>query len=315
MRVIQIESAPPRSEVRQVLAIGKFDGVHIGHQAILETAKQHLNGARLAVMSFTPHPMYVLGGKEEYRRVLTPPVEKAQLLAQHGVDHLYEVHFTDAYARTSAEDFVRRHLTMLTLDRVVVGEDFRFGQGGTADAQVLTALCREIGVPVTIVRQVEENGSKVSSSQIRAHLAAGRVEAAEALLGRAYSITGQVVHGDHLGRTIGFPTANIGGIDEYVLPKTGVYTASVALVDRDRGAQQNWFAVVNAGLRPTVGGGTFRLEAHLLDFSGDLYGRAFRVSFLRRIRDEQKFSSLDALREQIEADCALAREMLGLEAK
>ncbi len=312
MEIIDVTGLPPESPNQQVLAIGKFDGVHIGHQAIIDAAKSELGTGLLSVMSFTPHPVYVLAKKEEYKRVLTPLSDKQRLLAQYGVDRLYLIHFSTEYAKTTAETFVFEHLHSLHLKRVVVGADFRFGQGGKADVSVLTDLCSRMGVPVTIVKQIEENGIKVSSSQIRSHLNAGRVEAAEALLGRAYSISGQVINGDKLGRTIGFPTANLGNIDEYVLPKIGVYAVAVEVVEEHGNRGQNWFGVVNVGRRPTVNGRTTRVEAHLLGFRGDLYGKTLRLSFLRRIRDEQKFPGVAELKEQIHKDCEFARSVLGL---
>lgn len=312
MEIINVTGLPPESEKEQVLAIGKFDGIHIGHQAIIDAAKADLGSDVLSVLSFTPHPVFVLANKQEYKRVLTPLADKERLLAQYGVDRLYLIHFTPEYAKTTAETFVFEHLHRLHLKRVIVGADFRFGQGGKAGVSELTELCARMGVPVTMAEQVEENGMKVSSSQIRAHLGAGRVEAAEALLGRAYSISGTVIHGDKLGRTIGFPTANLDGIDAYVLPKFGVYAVAVEVAGEPGNRGQNWFGVVNVGQRPTVNGQNLRVEAHLLGFDGDLYGKTLRVSFLRRIRDEQKFPGLAELKEQIRRDCEFARSVLGI---
>ncbi|MDQ0189272.1 bifunctional riboflavin kinase/FAD synthetase [Alicyclobacillus cycloheptanicus] len=307
---ITVTAAPPESAEPLVLAIGKFDGVHIGHQAILGAAKADLGGARLAAMTFWPHPTYVLTGQEAYARVLTPPQERDRLLVEQGVERVYEIQFTREYASTPAETFVLEHLAKLRLRRVVVGEDFRFGQGGKATVEDLKRLCGEIGVPVTVVRAVEENGVKVSSSQIRRHLANGRVEAAEALLGRPYTLAGTVEHGDALGRQIGFPTANLGALEAYVIPKDGVYAASVATVGQaDR---RNWFAVVNVGTRPTVDGTTRRVEAHLFGFAGDLYDQVLRLSFLRRVRDERKFAGIEALKAQIGEDVRFVKQMLGM---
>ncbi|CAM3901957.1 bifunctional riboflavin kinase/FAD synthetase [Alicyclobacillus pomorum] len=314
MHVIEVEGAPPASDQPMVLAIGKFDGVHIGHQAILERAKeQQGTQAILGVMCFWPHPSWVLARKEGYDRWLTPFEEKVRRLESHGVQRLYHVHFSRAYASTTAEEFVHRHLAKLSLTHVVVGFDFRFGKGGVADANKLAALCREVGIPVTVVNPVEENGTKVSSSQIREHLAAGRVEAAEALLGRPYSFVGKVVSGDKLGRQIGFPTANLAELDEYVLPGTGVYAVMVEVLgESDDSVRGNWFGVMNAGYRPTVGGKEFRLEVHLLGFDGDLYGKQLRVSLLRRVRSEKKFQGLEELRRQIADDVTFSKQMLGL---
>jgi riboflavin kinase / FMN adenylyltransferase len=312
MQVIQVHGRPESNQVPLVLAIGKFDGIHIGHQAILSTAKRYADNAQLAVMTFHPHPTWVLSGKEAYRRLLTPLDEKCRVLEEHGVRWLYQVLFTKTYANTTAETFVHEHLGALRLERVVVGEDFRFGQGGQADTNTLMELCATIGVPVSVVRAVEENGTKVSSSQIRLHLENGRVEAVEALLGRPYAVVGTVIHGNALGRTIGFPTANLGDIDEFVLPRTGVYAVSVEIDGSDKRGHQNWFGVMNAGYRPTVNGSDYRLEVHLLGFDGDLYGQRLRVSLLRRVRDERRFGSLEELKAQIHQDVSQVKDMLGL---
>lgn len=310
MERIPVTGGPPPSDESLVLAIGKFDGVHIGHQAILSAAKSDLASARLAVMSFWPHPTYVLTGQADYARLLTPAEEKARLLEQQGVERIYEIHFTPEYATTPAETFVLEHLAKLRLKRVVVGADFRFGRGGKATVSDLKELCARIGVPVTVVNAVEENGVKVSSSQIRRHLSNGRVEAAEALLGRPYAVVGVVEHGDAMGRQIGFPTANLGRFDDYVIPQNGVYAASVAMTGTAEA--RNWFAVVNVGTRPTVGGESLRVEAHLLGFAGDLYDATLRLSFLRRVRDERKFPGLDALKAQIGEDVRFVKQMLGM---
>ncbi|EPZ46219.1 bifunctional riboflavin kinase/FAD synthetase [Alicyclobacillus acidoterrestris] len=311
MQVYEVAGLPEISPVPQVLAIGKFDGVHVGHQAILEQARHYLEpGTQFAVLCFEPHPSYVLTGDERYLKSLTPRQEKVRILAEYGVDALYIVRFDTAFASTEAEEFVKSHLARLHLKQIVVGRDFRFGRGGKGDVDALRTFASDIGIGVTVVDAVEENGAKVSSSHIRHHLGEGRVEAVEALLGRPYTITGTVVHGDARGRQIGFPTANLGGTDEYVPPKSGVY-AVTAEISRPTG-HEHWFGVLNAGFRPTVSGQDFRIEVHLLGFNGDLYGETCRVSFLRRIRDERKFSGLDELKQQIHADCDTAREMLGL---
>ncbi|GMA48989.1 riboflavin biosynthesis protein [Alicyclobacillus contaminans] len=314
MNVIEVETLPPRSSEPLVLAIGKFDGVHIGHQAILSHARDRLQpGWEFGVMCFWPHPMWVLAHKAGYDRWLTPFPEKVRLLTAFGVQRMYHVHFSQAYASTTAEQFVHEHLANLSLRHVVVGFDFRFGKGGKADVEDLRRMCADIGVPVTVVHPVEENGQKVSSSQIREHLGEGRVEAAEALLGRPYSFVGTVIPGDKLGRKIGFPTANLGDLDEYVLPGGGVYAVAVEILNQPEGAPRgNWFGVMNAGFRPTVGGTTFRVEVHLLGFDGDLYGKRLRVSLLRRVRSEKKFQNVEELTNQIRQDVLYAQSMLGL---
>ncbi|MFX4302139.1 bifunctional riboflavin kinase/FAD synthetase [Alicyclobacillus tolerans] len=298
-----------------VLAIGKFDGVHIGHQAILAKARAELasdsRAGQVAVLSFQPHPTYVLTGDEQYLRLLTPLPEKTYWLEQFGVERLYLAHFNQVFMNTSPEEFLANYLLPLGAKSIVVGHDFRFGQGGRATAEELAKLCQPHNIPVNVVHHVEENGIKVSSSQIRKHLQTGRVEAAEALLGRPYGVTGLVETGDKRGRELGFPTANIGKLDSYVLPKRGVYVVAVDTAPYATSGR-HWFGVANLGVRPTVDGVAEKLEVHLLDFSGDLYGSTLRIQFLRRIRDEKKFASLAELETQIREDVQIAREMLGM---
>ncbi|SIS89903.1 MULTISPECIES: bifunctional riboflavin kinase/FAD synthetase [Alicyclobacillus] len=313
MELIVIEDRAPASSAPQVLAIGKFDGVHLGHRAILNAARQLTDGAeRLAVMSFEPHPTYVLTGNAEYTRWLTPRAERVRLFTELGVDAFYVAQFTRAFQQLEPEAFVDAYLVPLQVQHVVVGRDFRFGRGGRGNVDVLRDLGRDRGFDVGVVDPVEEHGHKISSSRIREHLREGRVEAAQALLGRPYAILGEVVHGDKRGRTIGFPTANLGGIDDYVLPKSGVYAVFVEIEGEREGAFAHAFGVLNAGYRPTVDGAAFQLEVHVLDFDGDLYGQRLRVSFLRRIRDEMKFDGLEALKAQIARDCEFARAVFGL---
>jgi len=313
MRIFDVVASPPKTDSTNVLAIGKYDGVHIGHQAILRTAIEQLRGNQLAVMTFYPHPSWALSHKTGYDRWLTPPNEQARRLADYGVQSLYRVRFTPEYAETSAEDFVSNHLSALNLHRVVVGYDFRFGQGGCANVEDLERLCAAIEVPVTIVDAIEEHGVKVSSTHIRHCLANGKVEAAEVFLGRPYIIEGVVVHGDAVGRQLGFPTANLADIDEFVQPATGVYAVAVEVCQINGTPLGHWFGVLNAGFRPTLNGQLFRMEVHLLNFNRDIYGFRLRVSFLRKIREEMKFDGLNALKTQINQDAQYVRDMLGLQ--
>jgi len=306
IEVVHVHGAPPPSDEPQILAIGKFDGVHVGHQEILRQARAKGGTGKVAVMSFWPHPAWALAGKVGYDKSLTPEAEQARLLEQLGVDRLYRVQFSHEYARTSAEVFVQNHLAALQVCGVVVGVDFRFGQGGLATTSDLATLCKPLGAPVYVVSPIEANGVKVSSSQVRRHLQHGRVEAAESLLNRPYAVVGDVVHGQALGRQIGFPTANLSGIDAYVLPAQGVYAVAVQVLGE---RESTWFGVLNAGVRPTVDGRKFQLEVHLLDFDGDLYGHSIRVSFLHRLRDEQRFDGIDGLTAQIARDVETARDM------
>lgn len=312
MQVIRVDTAPVQSSEPLVLAIGKFDGVHVGHQRILRTAAEYREEGIVSVMSFWPHPAWVLSHRETYRAALTPFEEKCNQLSACGVQRLYSVEFSQEFAAQSADWFVYEFLRPLNPKRIVIGEDFRFGAGGHADVGYLRHLAGSLEIPVTVVAPVVENGLKISSSHIRAHLEHGRVEAAEALLGHPYSISGVVVHGDARGRQIGFPTANLWLPDHYVLPARGVYAVSVERLD-GQGPTHTWFGVLNAGTRPTVDGEKFQLEVHILNFEGDLYDQKLRVSFLRRIRDERRFASIDELVKQIHADVDLVRSILGVE--
>lgn len=304
MLCFEVKGEPPESDVSQVLAIGKFDGVHLGHQAILDEARQFVTkSSRLAVMSFDPHPTYVLTGNETYLQSLTPPAEKRRILSEYGVDAFYEVQFDKNFSSIEPKAFVTSYLKRLSVTHVVVGEDFRFGRLGAGNAERLSVWASEVGMTVRVVSPVEASGVKMSSSQIRSRLSEGHVEAAQSLLGRPYTITGTVVHGDKRGRTIGFPTANLGHIEQYVLPKFGVYAVSVEVEADDTQPSTYFVGVLNLGKRPTVNGADVRMEVHLLGFDGDIYGRICRVSFLHRIRDEQKFDGLDALKTQIALDC------------
>lgn len=308
IEIIQVNGQPPESDRTQVLALGKFDGVHIGHQEILRHARQLAQGTMLSVMSFWPHPAFALAGKQGYDKALTPEREQARILESLGVQRLYRVKFDRTYAQTTADSFVFDHLAHLSLSQVVVGVDYRFGHGGQGTVQDLEQLCRGIGVPVHVVDPIVHRDQKVSSSHIRQHLAEGRVEAAEALLGRPYTIVGTVTEGKKLGRQIGFPTANLSGIDPFVLPASGVYAVAVERLEEP---ESTWFGVLNAGVRPTVDGTRFQIEVYLLDFSGDLYGSELRVSFLHRLRDEKKFAGIDELKAQIAKDVIEARDMFG----
>lgn len=313
MQVYEVDGMPPRSDIPQVLAIGKFDGIHIGHQAILDKARSYLKpGTRLSVMSFEPHPLYVLTGNEAYLRSLTPRSEKMRILAEYGVDGLYAVQFNRSFASTEPEVFVKTHLGRLALTQIIVGQDFRFGKGGKGDVKALTKWAFEMGVGVAQVAPVEESGTKVSSSHIRAHLAAGRVEAAEALLGRPYTLCGRVLTGEKRGRAIGFPAARLGGLEGYVLPQAGVYAVLVELPGDASASRQNWFGVFNAWHQSPANDVDLRMEVHLLGFTGDLYGKECRISFLHRIRDERAFASQEELKAQIRTDCDAARKMLGI---
>lgn len=313
MDIIEVAYAPPSSSEGLVLCLGKFDGLHVGHQSILHAARQYAGAGQLAVMTFRPHPLWALKNDPEFRHSLTPAREKRRLLEQHGVTRLYEVNFTEEYAQTSAQTFVLEHLAKMNLKRVVVGAGFNFGKGAHSSTQELIDLCQQIDVPVTVVPTVNVNAAKVSSTDIRNHIRNGRVEAAQALLGRPYTVTGSVVHGAGVGHQLGFPTANLGNIEEYVLPRAGVYEGIVEVHNTLSDGSTLWYTLISAGYRPTVNGTSYEIEAYLLNYDGDLYGKEISVSFIHRARDEVEFSGIDALTKQMNLDESIAMEMFGLQ--
>jgi riboflavin kinase / FMN adenylyltransferase len=295
-----------------VVAAGNFDGVHLGHQAVLGEAKALARrlDAPFAVLTFEPHPRVVFQpGLPPFR--LTPFRAKSRELETLGVDLLFTLHFDLAFAQKTAEEFVAEVLVAgLGIKAVVVGYDFVFGNKRRGTAELLKTEGSKHGFDVKVVAPVSVSGGVVySSTQIREHLVAGRPRDAAALLGRPWEIDGRVDVGDKLGRTIGFPTANI-DLADYLRPAPGVYAVRAGI---EEGGKTEWHdGAANLGWRPTVGGKDLRLEAHLFDFRGDLYGKHLRVAFIERLRPEQRFAGLDALKAQIAADCQKAREILAL---
>ncbi|HEY6546894.1 MAG TPA: riboflavin biosynthesis protein RibF, partial [Vicinamibacteria bacterium] len=257
-----------------------------------------------------PHPAQVLAPDRAPRRIMTP-AQRQEHLAALGVDALAVLPFTRELAAESPEAFVRQALVgRLGALSVVVGEDFRFGAARAGDVPLLRQLGSRLGFDVVAVPAVVEAGSAVSSTRIREALAEGDVETAAALLGRPHFVDGLVVAGQARGRTLGFPTANLAS-DNEIFPRTGVYAARV-LVDFEPGKPgEGVSAAVNLGRRPTFGGGEPTVEAHLLDFDGELYGRSLRVSFMARLRDERRFDGPEALKAQIQEDIRAARRVLG----
>jgi len=309
MRVFRHTSASDDAR-GAVVAAGNFDGVHLGHQAVLGEAKALATslGAPFAVLTFEPHPRAVFQpGLPPFR--LTPFRAKSLVLESLGVDLLFTLHFDLAFAQKTAEEFVAEVLVAgLGAKAVVVGYDFVFGNKRRGTPELLTAEGGKHGFAVKIVAPVAAAGGIVySSTQIREHLVAGRTREAAALLGRPWEIDGRVEVGDKLGRTIGFPTANI-ELADYLRPAPGVYAVRAGI---EEGGKTLWHGgAANLGWRPTVGGKDLRLETHLFDFSGDLYGKHLRVALIELLRPEQRFAGLDALKAQIAVDCEKAREIL-----
>jgi len=297
----------PRVSGPVALTIGNFDGVHRGHQAMLARviAAARERSLVAAVLTFEPHPRELFTPLSAPTR-LTSLREKLELLAAHGVDHVHVQRFSRAFAALSPEAFVERLLVAGLRTRwVLVGDDFRFGAKRTGDAAFLAAAARRHGFELEPMPTVTEGGTRVSSSAVRDALARGDLGRARELLGRAYSISGRVVQGDRLGRKLGFATANV-QLKHNRPPLTGIFAVRV-----HGAAEAPRNGVASLGVRPTVrANGKPTLEVHLFDFTADLYGRHLRVEFLAKIRDEERYADLDALKAQIARDCDAARAIL-----
>lgn len=296
------------------VAIGNFDGVHRGHREILRQCcfDAGRRGVDPIVLTFEPHPTRILA-PDRAPALITGLDRKLELLALGGVSCAVVQVFDRAFSAQSPREFAREVLRGLGAKSVYVGENFRFGKDRAGDGHVLTELGRELGFDAVVVRSVGDGDEVISSSRIRAALADGDLALVERLLGRRFDLDGVVVEGDRRGRTLGFPTANLRTAVE-ALPRDGVYAARVrVLAERAVDSTPEWPAVVNLGVRPTFAAGR-SIEAHLLDGGADLYGKTLRVTFVARVRDEQRFDGVDALRAQIERDVVRARELLASEA-
>lgn len=314
MRIFRHLGTVPADAKGAVVAIGNFDGLHRGHQALIGRAKALAGerGVPLAVLAFEPTP-------QEYFRPDTPPFRitpfhaKARILAEMGVDVLIAQPFDAALAHQSAESFVADTLGRdMNVAAVAVGEAFRFGAKRGGDADLLRTLGAKIGFDTEIVAHVPAGADfgeqKVSSTLIRGLLGEGRVEDARALLGRPFAVEGTVRHGDKRGRTLGFPTANV-AMDGYVRPRFGIYAVR-ATIWQEGGAATRHFGVANIGVRPMYPTKDPLLEAFLFDFSADIYGRHVVVELIGFLRAEAKFPSVEALVAQMHEDCRKAKLLL-----
>ncbi|MDR2626323.1 MAG: bifunctional riboflavin kinase/FAD synthetase [Zoogloeaceae bacterium] len=309
MRVFRGFHRPAASAT--VLTLGNFDGMHRGHRALLARLleKGRALAATAAVVTFEPHPREFFAPERAPARLSTLR-EKLEAFSAAGVEATYVTRFTAAFAAQSAQTFVEDLLCRKLKARyILIGDDFRFGAGRQGDLAYLRTAGRALGFDVEAMPTVTLAGERVSSSAVRAALAAGELAKAADFLGRPYAIAGQVVHGQKLGRQLGFATANI-RIRHNPLPMQGVFVVAVSGMDG-----QSFSGVANLGLRPTLHPGGARamrplLEVHLLDFSGNLYGAHLHIAFLHRLRDEMTFPHLDALKTQIAADVRAARDFL-----
>ncbi|MCB0358408.1 MAG: bifunctional riboflavin kinase/FAD synthetase [Bdellovibrionales bacterium] len=303
---------------QSVVTFGNFDGLHLGHQALLSQLRGNANVTLTRVVcTFYPHPRTFFMRRSDRSALgplgrLTTNRDKLRLLRNAGVDMLYAMRFTDSLASLVPEEFVDQVLVnTLRAAAVVVGEDWRFGHRREGDVATLKRWGHQLGFTVTVCPEVTVDGDAVRSSRIRLALNSGEVAFARRLLGRPYSLEGHVTRGDQRGRQIGFPTANLRP-GPYVVPRNGVYATLARIVGEERRGYLP--AVTNVGIRPTFSGEGVLVETHLLGEQGlDLYGKRLRVAFVERIRDEQRFAGVEALVKQIERDCEAAAAILAAE--
>jgi riboflavin kinase / FMN adenylyltransferase len=303
---VQIESSLANILTPTAIALGNFDGIHRGHLEVIRPVLADNSGAYKTVVSFDPHPQQYFTGQQ--RQLLTPHQEREIILAKLGVQQLILLPFDRDLVRLSPQEFVDRIVDrQLQAKFVSVGEDFRFGNQRAGSASDLVTLAADIGIPTQIAPLELDGDSRISSSRIRTALLAADLTLTQELLGRYYSIVGTVVNGQEIGRSIGFPTANLKYPAEKFLPRQGVYCVRV-----DTPTASQLPGVMNIGKRPTVNGVNTTVEVHLLDWEGNLYEQQLIVYLHHFIRSEQKFPSLAALTEQIQADCDTAREFFQL---
>ncbi len=310
MRIVEDGNTGTKNGV--VAALGVFDGVHAGHQALFREAMAQRDrlGIPAMAVTFHPHPRALIGGPECSVTLLTPPPEKIALIEDLGLDYFWPISFTRELANTSPEDFVRRYLVdTVKVRHVVCGFNFSFGKGGKGKPADLERLGQEHGFSVSVVPPFEVRGEVVSSTRIRADLDAGRVGDVEEGLCRPYCLWGTVIRGDGRGKTIGIPTSNVDVPQGKALPGNGVYSALVRASLSGEAAGRRLLerpAVVNIGIRPTFHGKDTRVEVHIPGFRGSLYGERIQVFLIRRLRGERAFPSVEQLRAQVEKDILAA---------
>jgi len=281
------------------MALGYFDGVHSGHQQVILEAKNQADdkGLKSAVMTFEPHPSVVLGKTTKQFQYITPLSEKVKIIEDLGIDYLFIVEFTPEFASLLPQEFIDQYVIGLNVRHVIAGFDFTYGRMGKGTMETLPFHSRD-QFSYTVVPKFVQGDEKVSSTRIRRLLQAGETIELPILLGRYYTTTGIVVHGDKRGRTIGFPTANVDLYDEYIIPPTGVYAVRLMVDNR-------WFdGVCNVGYKPTFNKESLKLsvEVHLFDFNEDIYGQEVVIEWHLYLRKEQKFAGIAELVAQIEKD-------------
>jgi riboflavin kinase / FMN adenylyltransferase len=306
MLIIRHIDDPTLALVGSSVTLGNFDGIHVGHQALIKNAVNDAQrlGLRSAVLTFEPHPLRILAPERAPKMLLTHK-DKMQLLQSLGIDYVVIQQFDRSFASIGAEEFVRKYLIeRLRAKKVWVGKDLRFGKGRAGDVDKLRIWGEQSGFEVGVVEPVMVSGERVSSSRIRELLVAGKVAAVQPMLARYYFVSGKVVPGHRRGREIGFPTANIASRAE-ILPRDGIYATMFHI------GQNTLPSVTSIGLNPTFGaGGSRTIESYILNFDREIYGESVKLSFLARLREEKNFASVELLIEQIRRDVAEAEALL-----
>ena len=307
MRIIRDPDFIAPEDRGAAAAIGNFDGVHLGHQAVIDLTRSMANGAPLGILTFEPHPRDHFAPDGAPFRLMNAAA-KANRLEKLGVERLYEVPFNGALADLTPEEFAQTIIhDRLGLTHVVVGEDFCFGKGRAGNAQILKAFGEKLGFGVTVAPMLATAAGDVSSTAIRRALSDGTPRVAAEMLGHWHRIDGPVIKGDQRGRDLGYPTANM-SIDGLHPPKFGVYAVEVDVLDGPHKGTYNGAASI--GVRPMFGGNIPNCESFLFDFAGDLYGTPLSVALVEYLRGEEKFDGLDELITQMDADCVRARKIL-----
>ncbi|QGH34580.1 bifunctional riboflavin kinase/FAD synthetase [Gracilibacillus salitolerans] len=292
-----------------VAAIGFFDGVHNGHQAVIQQAINIASqtGKESAVITFDPHPSVVLQKNKDQVRYITPIEEKIKRIESLGVDRLYIIRFDQALAKLTPKEFIDHFIVTLHISHLVAGFDFTFGHKGSGNMENIHEFI-DNDLEVITINQLDYREEKISSTRIRNELKQGNMKTAEILLGRPYSLTGEVIHGDKRGRTIGYPTANLKIEDYYFLPRIGVYAVEV------RVGEKQYYGMANLGYNPTFTDDreNTKLEVHIFDFDENIYGEKIDVYWKKYIRDEEKFSGIDELVEKLKDDEEQSREFFAI---
>lgn len=288
-------------EENSVISIGKFDGIHRGHEKLLEYfAEKKADGLCGVIFTFDIPPRKNVQHVET--KVLTTNEEKMHIFEQLGVDYLVECPFTPEIMCMEAEDFIDKIVSQLHVKCIAVGEDFHFGHNRAGDYRLLEKCAKQYGYEVIVVKKIKEEERDISSTFVREEIAAGNIERANRLLGYRYFVTGRVAHGNQIGRTIGIPTINQLPPGEKLLPPNGVYVTEVYI------GGHKYRGITNVGHKPTIEGkNPVGVETHLLDFAGDVYDKVVTVEFISRVREERHFASIEALKEQMQNDIAYRR--------